>query len=373
MRLRTSWYARSASSMASGAGTGLVARRQFRHRAVQLLAAGLVQELQLGLLAHQLHFDLASGARGLSCTCARSAFNSSSPARSASRCCASSAARRFSAAFAPRRSARPAAGALAVQLDVVRQQARALLAQALDLRRDAAAPGRRLPVLLLQRAPRRCARRGGALRAAPAPRAARSAPRPAWPPGPSSFSSSCRSASSACSRSARSRSFSSTAARLRSRCSAERSLSRRSRSSSSRATESRELARDRSSPSLRMSCSSATRSFSRACCSAAQPLQLGFQVRDLLVQVLQPRHLLVQRLLSRLPAPTPSSRASRFSASGPAAGLLAAADRVAVVADAVRQQEVEVRIGQRPAAAPRRGPPPGSTAKRAAAGPRRGP
>ena len=41
-----------------GVGDRLVARRQLFDRAVQLLAAGLVEELQLGLFAHQLDFDL---------------------------------------------------------------------------------------------------------------------------------------------------------------------------------------------------------------------------------------------------------------------------------------------------------------------------
>ena len=41
---------------------------------------------------------------------------------------------------------------------------------------------------------------------------------------------------------------------------------------------------------------------------------------------------------------TTSSRSSRFSASGPLRGLLAAAQRVAVIADAIGQQEIQMRI-----------------------------
>ena len=70
-----------------GFGDGVAIRhrvvrgRQFLHRAVQLLAAGLVEVLQLGLLAHQFDFDLRALLL-LSCTAARSPFSSSSPARS---------------------------------------------------------------------------------------------------------------------------------------------------------------------------------------------------------------------------------------------------------------------------------------------------
>ena len=50
----------------------------------------------------------------------------------------------------------------------------------------------------------------------------------------------------------------------------------------------------------------------------AQPLQFGFERDDLLVQAVQPRHLLVERVLPRSAVSTASSRASRFMASGPA-------------------------------------------------------
>ena len=53
-----------------------------------------------------------------------------------------------------------------------------------------------------------------------------------------------------------------------------------------------------------------------------QPLQFRFQPDDLLLQAVQPRHLLVQLLLCRPCSFTASSRASRFMASGPAPDFL---------------------------------------------------
>ena len=142
---------------------------------------------------------------------------------------------------------------LLVQLDVVGQQARALLAQPLDLRRDRVAAVGGLAELLLQAA------HGAALAAVALFEAGQfgARRRVLFADGgrlafelfqllPLALRALLRV-------SARSRSFSSTAARFRSRCSADFSASRRRRSSSSRATDRRELARDRSSPSLRMS------------------------------------------------------------------------------------------------------------------------
>ena len=62
------------------------------HRAVQFLAAGLVQILQLGLAPHQVHFDLRRDCCAPASTLTRSCFNSSSAAASVSRMRASSAA-----------------------------------------------------------------------------------------------------------------------------------------------------------------------------------------------------------------------------------------------------------------------------------------
>ena len=101
--------------------------------------------------------------------------------------------------------------------------------------------------------PWRSARRDSALPGRPVRRESPRALRRWWPPGLPASRVRARCVSSACSLSARRRSFSATAVRLRSRWSADFSASRRRRSSSRRATLTRELVRARSSPSLRIS------------------------------------------------------------------------------------------------------------------------
>ena len=80
----------------------------------------------------------------------------------------------------------------------------------------------------------------------------------------------------------------------------------------------------------------------------AQALQFGFEPDDLLVEHVQPREHLVERALAAAQA---HGELARFALHGqrPGAGLLAAGDGVAVVADAIGQQEVEVRVADREA------------------------
>jgi hypothetical protein len=130
--------------------------------------------------------------------------------------------------------------------------------------------------------------------------------------------------------------------RLRSRCSCDRSASRFRRSSSSRATESRELTRLVSSASLRISCSSATRSFSRACCTPRKRSNSASGCRS------RGPGLPGGRPARRAPSACLAGRPqlARFALHGQrtAGGLLAAGHGVAVIAEAVGGQEVEVRI-----------------------------
>ena len=116
-----------------GDGVGIGDRRlgvgQFHDRAVELLAAGLVEEFQLGLLADQVHFDLRALLHASPARPARSSLSSSSPARSLSRMPASWAA--ISLTWASSVVICSASTArLLVELDVVGQQAGAGFAQA---------------------------------------------------------------------------------------------------------------------------------------------------------------------------------------------------------------------------------------------------
>src|SRR5206468_4134861 len=74
-----------------------------------------------------------------------------------------------------------------------------------------------------------------------------------------------------------------------------------------------------------------------------ETFQLGFEPDDLLLQSVEARHLLVELALFALQL---AGELARFALHGERSGtrLLAARDRVAVIADAVRQQEIEMRI-----------------------------
>ena len=89
MRSRTSLAACSRFGDGVGIRNRVVGRGQILHRAVQLLAAGLVEVLQLGLLAHQLDFDLRALLVALFHAPRAACLRSSSPARRASRMAAS--------------------------------------------------------------------------------------------------------------------------------------------------------------------------------------------------------------------------------------------------------------------------------------------
>ena len=359
----------SASAMASASGDGSSARSQFLHRAVQFLAAGLVQELQLGLLAHQFHFDLRALLVRL-LHAARSAFSSSSPARRALRACPRPAAAiSFTLGFQRRRSARPVEP---------------------------------------PSGPARCCRPAGARAARPGARS-----RARWRCAAAWSSRNCCSRRPMAARSPRCRS-SSPASSARSGG----VLFARSRRPALPASPARRAALQRLFalraqvllllPRPRDCARAARRDFSA---SRRRPLQFQARHREPRVGarqiVAQLAHLVIQRhaiLLARLlqrraAAPvrprsraiswfkassraTVSSRArcrfvqrdgqlARFALHGQRTGarLLAAGHRVAVIADAVRQQEVQMRIAGRPAAAPKRDPRPGSRATGAAAGP----
>ncbi len=103
-----------------------------------------------------------------------------------------------------------------------------------------------------------------------------------------------------------------------------------------------------------------------------QPFQFRFQPEDLLVQAFLPRQLLLQL---RLPPLQLHRQFARLALHGQRTGarFLAARHRVAVIADAVRQQEIQMRIRYRQAL--RRLPVFGQEAQRerAAADPWRGP
>ena len=215
MRARTSLQRCSASAMASASGMGSSAVASSSTGDVQFFAAGLVEELQLGLFAHQFDFDLRALFAAAHPPATRSVLSSSSPARRASRMrgilrrpSRLTRASRRGDLFGQQR------GHL-VELDVVGQQARALFAQAFDLGGDGVAARGGLAELLLE------ARHGVALAAMALFEAGQSGASGAYTLrrwrrlALRSFSSSWRSASRACSRSARRRSFSSTAARLR--------------------------------------------------------------------------------------------------------------------------------------------------------------
>ena len=60
MRARTSLALLLGFGDGVGVGDGRPTGGEFFHRAVQFLAAGFVEELQLGLFAHQFDFDLGA-------------------------------------------------------------------------------------------------------------------------------------------------------------------------------------------------------------------------------------------------------------------------------------------------------------------------
>ena len=90
---------------------------------------------------------------------------------------------------------------------------------------------------------------------------------------------------------------------------------------------------------------------------------------DFAIQLLQPRGRLVHALAAWLATSPVSSRSFALQRQRTAAGLLAAADGMAVIADAIGQQEIEIADTGPQGAAPPRDPPPGSRARAAAAGP----
>ena len=190
---------------------------------VQLLAAGLVQILQLGLLLHQLQFDLRRASPAQPAHRCAELFSDSSDAASAARsfvsCCrqtarplrptARSAPTSCAGALDPARCCRPAGGRVPPQALQSRGQ--------LLLARD------QLADLVLEPRLRRPSRRGAALRIRPDRRAARRALRP---PGAALLPAIRQLArahpSSACFLGEARCSFSSTSWTLRSCCSAER-------------------------------------------------------------------------------------------------------------------------------------------------------
>ena len=131
----------------------------------------------------------------------------------------------------------------------------------------------------------------------------------AWP---SSFSNSARCVSSACSLSARRRSFSATAVRLRSRWSADFSASRRRRSSSRRATLSARIGARQIVAQLAHLVIQRDAILLARLLQGAQALQLGLEADDLLRQPVQARQHFVERRLAR-PSTSPPVRALRAS------------------------------------------------------------
>ncbi len=349
MRLRTSLHALLGFGDGIGIRHRIVRRRQFLHRAVQFLAAGLVQEFQLGLLAHQFHFDLRALLAGLPAPPRAAVFNSSSPARSASRMRGILRRHLVDRALPARRSL-PASSAAFRSSSMLSASSRArMLAQPLDLRRDArcaaprsrgtaapAAPWRaRLAAMpLLQPGQFRPRRRvlfadGGGLPfqllqflaarlRAPLPGPPAVAPSPPPPRG--------------CARAARPIS--------RRRAAAAPAPAAPPKAANSSA---RQVLAQLAHVVIQRHAVLLARLL-----QAPQPLQLALPAPAIsLVQLLQPRRHLLVKADPAACSFAASSRASRFMASGPARRFLAARHRVPVVANAVGHQEIQVRIRHR--------------------------
>ena len=347
MRLRTSLHALLGLGDGVGIRHRVVGRRQFRHRADSVPCGWSRPGTSARPACAPGPLRSATASRGISCTLTRSVFSSSSPERSASRmaasCCAISLTRASRSVICSASSAARWSSSILSASRRERCSPKRPISGAMALRRVVVSRNCCSSRPIALRSPR-CR---SSSPASSARVAACSSPMvAAWP---SSFSSSCRSASSAASRSARMRSFSVHRGAVAAR--AARPISRRRgaaapvpaappRAANWRATGRRPACafRDRAPPDLSRATAAARAAAPVpppgpriSCCNPSR--------RDTCSSSFCSRPLQLHRQFARFALHRQRSRAR----------LLTAGHRVAVVADAVGQQEIQVRIGHREA------------------------